>query len=281
MRKLITVAFILLFTLQLSAQYFVTGFTAGVTSYVGDLQPSAPYTRSMGVSGGAYLRWNYSPIFAVKASGLYGSFAAADKYANGSRKSRNLESVTTIYEAALTGEINLTKYDIIDGHITAPYLFAGVSGFYFNPQVKSSVSGGYVDLQTLGTEGQLLNGGKGYSRFAFAVPVGVGFKLALNKKINVGFEFGIRYAFTDYLDDVSGNYPNLEELAKQNPEAAALSYRMPAFFNQKLENPEGRPRGDKYKHDMYYYTGVTLSVNLATKEKMEFNKAYRDFMKIQ
>lgn len=279
MRKLITATFILFFTLQSKAQYFETGLTAGGMSYIGDLQPNKPDTKSFGLSGGAFVRWNYSPIFAVKASAIYGSFVGADKYAYGSRKSRNLESVTTIYEVATTAEINLTKFDIIDGRITSPYLFAGVSGLYFNPQVRQQ--DGYVDLQPLGTEGQLLDGGKGYSRFAFAIPMGAGFKIALNKRVNLGFEFGFRYAFTDYLDDVSGNYPNLEELAKQSTLAASLSYRMPEFFNQKLENPQGQPRGDKYKNDLYYYGGLTFSVNLATKEKMEFNKAYRDFIKIQ
>lgn len=279
MRKLITLTFTLFFALQSKAQYIEVGVNTGVMSYIGDLQPSAPDTRTFGISGGAYARWNLSPTFAVKGSALYGSFSGADKYAYGTRKSRNLESLTTIYEVAATGEINLTKFDIMDGRISAPYIFAGAAGLYFNPQAKYGE--GYVDLQPLGTEGQLLNGGKGYSRFAFAIPMGAGFKIALNKRVNLGFEFGIRYAFTDYLDDVSGNYPNIEELAKQSTTAAALSYRVPEYFNQKLENPVGRPRGDKYKNDLYYQGGVTLSINLASKEKMEFNKAYREFMKLQ
>ncbi len=281
MRKLVTLTFILFLTLQAKAQYLEVGLTGGGMSYIGDLQPSKPDLRSFGMSAGAFARWNFSPMFAAKFSGLYGNFSAADKYAYGTRKSRNLESVTTIYEASLTGEMNLTKFDIIDGHITAPYIFAGVSGFYFNPQVKAGSTGTYVDLQPLGTEGQFLNGSKGYSRFGVAIPMGIGFKLAVNKRVNLGFEFGLRYTFTDYLDDVSGNYPNLEELVKLNPLAVELSYRMPAYFGQKLDNPVGTPRGDKYKNDMYYNAGVTLSVNLASKQKMEFNKEYRSFFQTQ
>ncbi len=279
MRKLIALIFILLYSLQSKAQYFEAGLTAGVTSYMGDLQPDKPDTRSFGKSGGAFLRWNYSPIFAVKASALYGSFTASDKYATGSRKSRNLESITTLYEAAITGEVNLTKYDILDGHISAPYFFAGVAGLYFNPQAK--IDGILTDLQPLGTEGQFLEGGKPYSRFALAIPVGVGFKLAATKRINLGFEFGFRYAFTDYLDDVSGNYPDLTALAQQNQVAADYSYRMPAYFGQKLENPQGQPRGNTVKHDFYYYGGVTISYNLGSKEKMEFNQEYKNFFKAQ
>ena len=277
MRKLITSTFILLSIFKSQAQYFEAGVTAGATSYIGDLQPTSPDTRSFGPSGGAFLRWNYSPNIAIKGSALYATFVGADKYANGSRRSRNLESVTTIYELAATGEYNLTKFDFLDGQITAPYLFAGVAGFYFNPRVK--VQGTYTDLQPLGTEGQFLNGSKGYSRLGIAIPLGIGFKLAVNKRVNLGFEFGLRYTFTDYLDDVSGNYPDLAALESQNPTAAALSYRAPSYFGQKLENPQGQPRGDKYKNDFYYYTGVTLSINLASKDKMEFNKAYRGFRK--
>lgn len=279
MRKLITLTFILLFSLQSKAQYFEVGLTGGATSYIGDLQPSKPDTRSFSKSGGAFVRWNYSPIFAIKASALYGSFTASDKYATGTRKSRNLESITTLYEVAATGEVNLTKYDILDGHISAPYLFAGVAGVYFNPQAK--IDGVLTDLQPLGTEGQFLEGGKPYSRFALAIPAGIGFKLAATKRINFGFELGLRYAFTDYLDDVSGNYPDLTALAQQNQVAADYSYRMPAYFNQKLENPQGQPRGNKIKHDFYYYGGITISYNLASKEKMEFNQDYRNFFKAQ
>ncbi len=279
MRKLITLTFILLFTLQTKAQYFEAGLTGGATSYIGDLQPEKPDTRSFGKSGGAFVRWNYSPIVAVKGSALYANFTAGDKYASGSRRSRNLESVTTIYEVAATGEVNLTKFDILDGHISAPYLFAGVAGIYFNPQVK--VGNTLTDLQPLGTEGQFLEGGKPYSRFALAIPAGIGFKLAATKRLNFGFELGLRYAFTDYIDDVSGNYPNLEELAKQSELAASLSYRMPEYFGQRLENPEGRPRGNKVNNDFYYYGGVTISYNLASKEKMEFNKEFKAFFKAQ
>ena len=279
MRKLIVLIFILLYSLQSKAQYFEAGLTAGVTSYIGDLQADKPDTRSFGKSGGAFVRWNFSPSLAVKATALYGSFTASDKYISGTRKSRNLESITTIYEAAITGEYNLTKYDILDDHISSPYLFAGVAGLYFNPQAK--IDGVLTDLQPLGTEGQFLEGGKPYSRFALAIPAGVGFKLAATKRINLGFELGFRYAFTDYLDDVSGNYPDLTALAQQNQVAADYSYRMPAYFNQKLENPQGMPRGNKIKHDFYYYGGVTISYNLATKEKMEFNQEYRNFFKAQ
>ena len=279
MRKLITLAFIILFSLQSKAQYFEAGLTGGATSYIGDLQADKPDTRSFGKSAGAFLRWNYSPVFAVKGSALYAGFTASDKYAKGSRISRNLESITTIYEVAVTGEVNLSKFDILDGHISTPYLFAGVAGMYFNPQVK--YEGKLIDLQPLGTEGQFLEGGKPYSRFALAIPAGIGFKLAATKRINLGFELGLRYAFTDYLDDVSGNYPNLEELSKQSELSAEYSYRMPAYFNQKLENPQGQPRGNKIKHDFYYYGGVTISYNLASKEKMEFNKEYKAFFKAQ
>ena len=42
-----------------------------------------------------------------------------------------------------------------------------------------------------------------YSSFQPAIPLGFGFKYAVNPKWMVGFEFGVRKMFFDYLDNVS------------------------------------------------------------------------------
>jgi hypothetical protein len=277
MRKLLFIALAFAFSLSTQAQYLELGFTGGATSYMGDLQQSAPSLGSFVPSGGLFARYHFSPRLAVKLMGLYAGFHATDLYASGSRRYRNLEAKTSIYEASLTGELNLLKFDILDGHTVAPYVSAGVAGFYFNPQ--GHYNGTWVDLQPLGTEGQTLEGGKPYSKIAIAIPVGIGTRFALSRKVNIGFEFGFRYALTDYLDDVSGVYPDIAALAKQNPTAAEMSYRTPILVGSKLENPAGQKRGDKVKNDYYYYAGATLSINLGSKEKMEFNQEFRNFLK--
>ena len=259
------------------AQYLEVGTLVGGTSYMGDLQHGASDLGGFGPTGGIILRMNYTPHLAVKGTAIYGSFDATDRHKLGDSRARNLEVQTTYYELAATAELNLTKFDIIDGHITAPYVFVGLAGMYFMP--KARYEGKYISLRPLGTEGQTLNGGKAYSPFTVAIPFGLGVKMSLNRRMNIGFECGFRYTFTDYLDDISGVYPNIDELVKQNPVAAEMSYRTPQYYGKKLENPVGQLRGDKAKYDIYYFIGGSLTINLGSRQTMEFNRSYRSFFK--
>jgi Domain of unknown function (DUF6089) len=279
MRKLLFfLAFISLST-STNAQYFEAGVTAGASGYVGELQPGIPEIRSLGATYGAVLRYHASPRFSFKMTGMAGEFYATDRYARNSRIYRNLEARTKYYELAATAELNLFKYDVLDGKWTAPYLFVGVAGFYFNPQARTTYGQQkeWVNLRPLGTEGQTLNGGKPYSAFQVAIPMGLGVKFALSQRINIGFEGGIRYCFTDYLDDVSSNYPDLAAIGENNPAAVPFVFRTAEATGSKLEYPLGEKRGDSFKSDYYYYLGTTVTVNLCDKHKMEFNKSYRNF----
>ncbi len=279
MKKLLFIFTLASFSSQIKAQYFEVGVTGGASGYVGELQPDVPETRSLGATYGAVLRYHASPRFSMKMTGISGEFYATDRYSKTSRSFRNLEARTKYYELAATAELNLFKYDVLDGKLTSPYLFVGVAGFYFNPQARSSYSQQkeWVNLRPLGTEGQTLNGGKPYSAFQVAIPMGLGIKLALSQRINIGLEAGLRYCFTDYLDDVSGNYPDLTAISENNLKTVPFVFRTGELVNSKLEYPTGEKRGDNYKADFYYYLGATITMNLGDKHKMEFNKSYRNF----
>ena len=259
----------------LFAQYLEVGIGTGPTSYIGDLQPNQPNMGSFQPSYSLFARYHYRPEWSFRGSLSKSAFHATDAYAQGLRRRRGLEVLTDIYEVAAMAEWNVTGYDIIDGRITAPYFFAGVAGFYFNP--KARYKGVWTDLHPLGTEGQYLAGGQPYSRFQVAIPMGLGIKLALSRRINIGVELGFRQTFTDYLDDVSGVYPDLVALEAQNPTAAALSFRTPERLGVAIDAPIGQARGDRYKTDLYYTGLLTLSYNLADRRRMEFNRSYRSF----
>lgn len=65
----------------------------------------------------------------------------------------------------------------------------------------------------LHTEGQGNAGyDKPYSLVTLAIPVGFGMRYRLNQKIDIGFEVGFRFTFTNYLDDVGGTYPEQDVL---------------------------------------------------------------------
>jgi len=135
-------------------------------------------------------------------------------------------------------------------------------------------------LRPLGTEGQgnVISGSSPYSKFAFAVPFGVGFKWNVSRLVNVGIDFGMRATITDYIDDVSSEYPNLELLAEKDPLAATLSFRGEEF-DPSLNSADfkGRTRGNPDDSDWYFVGTVSLSINLTDEYGMEWNPKYRSF----
>jgi hypothetical protein len=269
MRKTIYL-FLLLSVVNLAkAQYFEAGFTAGASTYIGDLQPNKFATESYGLTYGGLLRYHFRPTLSFRGTALKGSFYGSDAYARNNRRFRNLESRTEFYEGSLVVEYNIGRYDIIDKKNFAPFIFVGGAGMYFNP--KGRYQGAWINLAPLKTEGV---------KYAQIIPAGIGgagFKVYVNSRINLNIEGGLRYTMSDYLDDVSGNYPDLEALAAENPTAAAMSFRTPELMSSAVELPSGQRRGDSYKNDMYLYFGASLTVNLANAKKMEFNPRYKYF----
>src|SRR5690606_14355526 len=99
----------------------------------------------------------------------------------------------------------------------SPYLFTGISLMNFQPKARDD-SGNWVRLRDLGTEGQGLPGNaEKYKLAGLAIPFGLGFKYNLGLNWNLTAEMGYRASFTDYLADVSGYYPNPDNL--EVPEA--------------------------------------------------------------
>ena len=163
---------------------------------------------------------------------------------------------------------------------TIPYLFAGISVFKYNPEAQfiydpnsphltrpnSSYNllqdrdGDYVELQPLGTEGQEtteFNERKRYNLTQIGLPVGFGFKFKLSTQWTLGLEYGIRFTFTDYLDDVSTTYVEPTRIEGQyGPMAAAMADRSPTLH---LEND---PRGDDARNDSYGILGLTMTYKI-------------------
>ncbi len=172
--------------------------------------------------------------------------------------SRNLSFKSDIDELSLRFEINsLHRYMKSRMNV---YLFGGVSGFHFNPQ--ANLDGTWYNLQPLGTEGQFIAGGgyeKPYELYQVAVPIGFGIVVQLSRHFRLKTEFCHRILFTDYLDDLSTVYPDLESLlATPNGELAAqLSSRK---TNGKYP-PADSPRGSAKYKDSYTTVGCTLVYN--------------------
>lgn len=253
-------------SLNLTGQYTEVGVFAGVSNYHGDLTPKNLEVSSYAPAFGAFGRYNFNGHFAIKTHFYKGILQGSDFNAQVTKgeRERNLSFQSDIYELGAQFEYNFLDFKVkIKDHITTPYVFAGVSGFYYNPQAE--INGQWFNLRTLSTEGQGLEGSdtQPYSKFTVAIPWGLGVKFNLNHLTNIGLEFGIRTTFTDYIDDVSTTYPDLDLLANEKGDfAAALSYRMPEYDPDAPIDPQGMSRGNPEDNDWYFFGGVTISVNI-------------------
>jgi hypothetical protein len=153
------------------------------------------------------------------------------------------------------------------------YVFAGVAGFYFNPKAKDDGVGGtgkWVALQPLGTEGQgLMEGRDKYSRFQLAIPFGFGLKYGVTRSMSIGLEYGARWTFTDYIDDVSTTYVDNNWLASKNPQAARMADKSIRTDDDSDPRPNvryaaGDQRGESKYNDYYMFTMITVTYKLRT-----------------
>ena len=247
----------------------------GVSGYRGDLNPEF-YTQLNLIKPaiGLLYRYNFHPHYAWKFDMYYGNIEGSDQYASDAyRKNRNLSFRSSITEVSGQLEFNFLSYR--PEHIRerfSPYIFSGLSVFSFNPQ-GALPNGEWRDLQPMGTEGQ---GGSGISKYKLmqmAIPMGGGVKLSFGA-LSIGMELGMRYAFTDYLDDVSTKYPDkVALLARNGAEAAYFSDRSPLIEDTSLKD---RQRGNSQNNDWYMFGGFTITLNLsnANAHCLPFQKKY-------
>lgn len=269
-----------LYLMESTAQYNELGVFLGSSNYMGDIQ-SKPNPTEYKLAFGIFGRRHFTKNWAAKAHFYKGDLSATDAnqhHKNGLRE-RNLSFRTTILEVGVQGEYNLTPFAIREKKISTVFLFAGVSGIYFNPEAQ--MNGEWYELQPLGTEGQgmdLYPDRKKYSKVNVAIPVGLGIRLSLNQQTTIGFELGFRKTFTDYLDDVSTTYPDIDYLAKTEPVVALLSYRAPEYLGVPQDNPVGLDRGNSSNKDWYIFGGATISVNMIRdKYDLEWEEKYKKF----
>lgn len=247
--------FLVIFLLisQLSAQKGIElGAWIGTSQYFGDLHTSASISDP-GLAGGLNLRYNFDERICLKGSLNYAQVAGNDNNSpNTFERNRNLSFSSNIFDASAQAEFNFLPY--IHGSKDqwyTPYLFAGVTVFAFSP--KAELEGVQYNLRDFGTEGQEI--GEEYSRFSRAFNYGVGFKWDINFDWSINIEMRFHQSQTDYLDDVSGTYPDLDALsARRGPTGLALSDRSLVSGIGEF----GRQRGNSNNKDSYVVFGVSV-----------------------
>lgn len=264
MRIIIVSIFCVLFGATGFSQGFKTSAEVGVfgggSYYIGDLNRTKHFVYSKFAYGGIF-RYNLSTRHSLRFTVNYGNVYGSDsESADSFQVNRNLSFKTHILELAFGMELDLFKYRINDmKYPISPYFFYQLAYARINPKVD--FDGNEIALQPLGTEGQ----GTGipgtkknhYKLNQFTVPLGIGLKFNLRKRVAMSIEYGIRKTFTDYMDDVSGNYIDVDQLAAFNgPLAASLSDRS----LETVGSNAGRNRGNSATKDWYSFYGIMLTI---------------------
>ncbi len=242
------------------------GLSAGVSGYYGDLQPDLFPDYGLLPMGGFMYKYYMNPHVGIRLGFAKGTITAADSM-NGipARKERNLSFASDIYEFHGAFEFNLLPIEKDRAKIT-PYVFVGIGVFYFNPYTQG-LNGEKIFLRPLGTEGQnipLYPDRKEYNLVNVSFPVGGGLKFFLGETLLITPEIGFRYTNTDYLDDVSKSYVNLDVLEDyRGAQAVEYAFRTDELGDWDGNYPDYRyQRGDSQTNDLYWFGNLTITLYL-------------------
>lgn len=214
-RNLIAI-FALAICVNSQAQIHEIGVTIGGANHIGDVG-ATDYISPKDAGFGIQYRWNRSPRHSWRASYLYMGLSGKDADSDtGSRRFRNLSFDNKLHEASMGLEFNFFEFDLHNEWFAfTPYVYTGISGIKFNQT--------YFDKHN--TQVKIEDG------YALAVPLHLGVKALINKKLVLSAEVGARYSFTDNLDGNNPTKPNY------------TSYQF----------------GNTLSKDWYVFSGITLS----------------------
>lgn len=171
------------------SQIHELGVTVGGSNYIGDIG-STKYINPTDMAYGFQYRWNKSPRHSWRVNYTYMPISAKDSDSDMPfRKARGLKTKNKINELMLGLEFNFFEFDLHnDWFAFTPYVHTGIAGFsyrdsYFNQYNKQ------IERET---------------EYSLAIPITLGVKALINKKLVISAEVGARYSFTDNLD---GNNP--------------------------------------------------------------------------
>ncbi|MEJ6681392.1 MAG: DUF6089 family protein [Flavobacteriales bacterium] len=246
MNRILLLATLILSVISADAQYkWDIGLKAGGSNYLGDIGGQELTRRDFiwdmhlddtRMNYSVFARRKMNKRWAIAANADYISIWGLDaNSSNPARRARNLNFRNRIVE--LGGRAELTVFYDNDvggkGYYDPDYrffVFAGLAGFYHNPQgqifeavdddgnvLVASYKSEWYDLRPFRTENQESE----YEKIGLSVPVGVGMYFTFNKQFRLGWEVNWRTTFTDYLDDVSGQYGDIAEIEVRDGSALA------------------------------------------------------------
>ena len=222
-------------------QWVVSG-GFGIGSYFGDLNnPGDIIDFTPDANFGVRYRVNNR----ISAGANFGWFMLRgdDKEADSpGRELRNLSFSSHNFEGMLF--VSIDAYPVgkrfYQRPFVNPYTYFGIGLTYFNP--RAELNGEWHALRPLQTEGIA------YAPITPIIPLGIGFKFRATPFLNIVVEGGYRFTFSDYIDDVSTDYPEPTELGSEL--ARQLSDRSTELGAD--PRPVGAVRGNPNNNDGYF-----------------------------
>jgi len=203
--------------LALRAQQSEIGFGLGGFKYTGDLARGISL-KSINPAGTAFYRTNLSNAVSFRVSLTAGKLGGSDEKTtiDPFAQQRDASFDIFLFEASTVFEYHFLKWRNEETLIRwTPYLFGGIGIFGISGMGEKPAE---------------------YSNIQPALPFGLGVKYILNPKWYIGFEYGARKTFFDYLDNVSGGDG--------------------VFKNYEYGNPND--------NDLYHYIGISLTYSFYT-----------------
>jgi len=258
--KILSCFLILFFaSFSLDAQRVHVGIAGGLANYNGDLLDKLYPKKLTNGHIGVLAYYELSDQLLLRGSFTFARVDGSDAISEKPNlRLRNLRFESAISEFFVAGEYHL--FNLYEKRFT-PYAFVGLGFFHFDPYTLDSTGKKYF-LKPLSTEGQgIYPEKKEYSLLQPVIPIGGGVKFAITENIRLGVEFGFRKIFTDYLDDVSTSYPDVNDLlAAKGQTAVDFAYRSDELPGGDPNFPSKQTqRGSAAQKDVYYFTGLTLT----------------------
>jgi hypothetical protein len=166
------------------------GAGIGALNYTGDISPG--FNFSMFRPGGMlFYRFNISPVVSLRGSVMLGNLHVSEKNLPDPVPSmRQAEFSTQLGEVAATVEYNFFNYRPAKNEVYrySPYLTTGIASFNCN----------------------------GVGGFQLSMPLGIGLKYRLNRRLNFGAEIVARKTFTDKIDRLNSYYVGTHQTVNSN-----------------------------------------------------------------
>lgn len=225
---------IALFSFPASAQTLEIGLFGGGSYYIGEMNPTIPFKNTK-LAYGAIARFNVNRRWAFRLSYQRGGIVGVDNK-TGRIEERDFGFSGTINDISAIAEFNFFEY------------FTGSNKNFFTPYLFVGVSYTLENYKPIDPVDDLLEEGIIHS---MAIPFGIGIKYSVSERIGLGLEWGMRKAFTDYIDGVN-----------------SLEYQTGILAKEKTD-PTGQDENST--GDWYSFAGITVTYKINLRSRLKCN----------